>query len=48
MDPSIGLNNDSPKEQVLSVSDIKVAGILLDRWVTKMGLGRPEAMIWQC
>jgi hypothetical protein len=30
---------------MLSVSNVKIARILLDRWVAKVGLGRPELVI---
>lgn len=39
------LNNDLPKEQMLSISNVKVARVLLDRWVAKMRLGRPELVV---
>lgn len=38
-------NNGSPKEQMFSISDVKVARVLLDRWVAKMRLGRPELVV---
>ena len=38
-------NDDSPKEQMLSISNVEVARILFDRWVAEMRLGRPELIV---
>lgn len=39
------VNDDLPKEQVLSIGDVEVTRILFDRWVAEMRLGRPELMV---
>jgi hypothetical protein len=38
-------NDDSPEEQMLSISNVEVARILFDRWVAEMRLDRPELMV---
>jgi hypothetical protein len=38
-------DNGLPKEQMLSISDVKVARVLFDRWVAKMRLSRPKLVV---
>ena len=38
-------DNGLPKEQMLAISDVKVARVLFDRWVAKMRLSRPELVV---